>query len=277
MMHIHYRANMDFWDPAFVNPLASVRRILLFDQAGVGRSTGEVQTTFQGWANEALSLIEALRIAKIDLLGFSMGGAAMQMVALTAPHLVNKLILAGTAPSAPSLKSSDIKGVVWPRDVPPQEAIEALSQPTHSSVDVLQAIALSFFPLSDEGRAAASRYLTRVGDRDVAGEPKLLELLDSGVKASRQRAAYGDWMKPNAQNSYYRLGELKMPVLVLNGDDDLLIPTSMSWELAKKIPNAQLIIYPRAGHGFIWQYAGLVAKHVNEFLDRTDTLEMSKI
>ncbi len=264
--HIHYRANMDFWDPVLINALAAARPVVLFDQAGVGRSTGEVPLTFEGWADNVIALAKALGLDQIDLLGFSMGGMAVQMVALSAPNLVRKLILAGTTASQPS--SSSVTGIVWPRETAPREPINLLSTAT-TPQEVEDALAYSFFYADDHGRAAAKAYWNRICERDVPGEPRILDLLDRNA-AKRQYATSQDWSKPNPQYSFDRLGELRMPVLVLNGDNDVLIPTSRSWEMVSRISRAQLIIYPKAGHGFLYQYADLVAKHVNMFLDRDD-------
>jgi pimeloyl-ACP methyl ester carboxylesterase len=94
----------------------------------------------------------------------------------------------------------------------------------------------------------------------------MVQLLNQEA-TKNQTASYADFLIPNPKNSYDRLGELKMPVLIMNGDNDLLVKTSLSWEMAARIPNAQLIIYPHAGHGFLYQYAELVAHNVNMFLN----------
>ncbi len=255
---------MDFWDPVLINALAAARPVVLFDQAGVGRSTGEVPLTFQGWADNVIALTTALGLDQIDLLGFSMGGMAVQMVALSAPQLVRKLILAGTTASQPS--SSSVADIVWPRETAPREPINLLSTAI-TPREVEDALAYSFFYTDDHGRAAAKAYWNRICERDVAGEPRILDLLDRDAGAKRQYATAQDWSKPNPSYSFDRLSELRMPVLVLNGANDVLIPTSRSWELVSRISKAQLVIYPKAGHGFLYQYAELVAKHVNMFLD----------
>ena len=265
VMHIHFRANMDLWDPIFVNTLAKARPVIIFDNAGVGRSTGEVPETFQGWADGVVSFVEALGLTKIDLLGFSMGGYTAQMTALTAPDRVRKLVLSGTGSSLPS--ADHVAGVMWPRDQPPAGAIKALSESKGSEGP--QSIAYSFFYDDDQGRAGFKKYWKRLQERTA--EPLNLELLDRNGAAKRQMNAALDYSsKKNPRAAFDRLGELKMPVLVANGDNDVLIPTSRSWELYHQIPNAQLILYPRAGHGFIWQYAQLYATHINMFLDGDD-------
>lgn len=263
VMHIHYRANMDLWDPLFVNTLAKSRPVIIFDNAGVGRSTGEIPETFQGWADDLISFVQALGLEKFDLLGFSMGGYCAQMTALTAPHLVRKLILSGTGSSTPS--ADHVPGVVWPREDPPPEAIKALAEADSRTEEGPRSIAFSFFYDDEQGRRAFEQYWKRVQERTA--EPLNLELLERDGAGKRQFNAAIDSFKKNPRAAFDRLGELKMPVLVANGDNDVLIPTSRSWELYHQIQNAQLILYPRAGHGFIWQYAKLYATHVNMFLD----------
>lgn len=270
VMHIHYRANMDLWDPLFLNSLVKARQVIIFDNAGVGRSTGEIALTFQGWADSAISFLEALQLKKFDLLGFSMGGYCAQMIALTAPHLIRRLILCGTSASLPS--ADHVPGVVWPRENATGAAIKALSE-SETPEEGIKSLEFSFFYDDDRGRAAFDRYWRRVQERTA--EPLILDLLDAKTGGQRQLEAAYDSFKINPRASFDRLGELKMPVLVVNGDDDQLIPSSRSWELAKQIPNAQLIIYPKAGHGFLWQYPTLVATHINLFLDGGEYSDLS--
>lgn len=273
VMHIHFRGNMDFWDPLFLNALAARRPVITFDPSGVGRSTGPVADTFQGWADNVIAFVQALGLTQIDLLGFSMGGAAVQMVALTAPKLIRKLILAGTTASVPNV-GSDLTGIVWPRDMPPKRPFVLLNTAS-TPQETKECLAYSFFYDDSEGRAAFDAYWARLLEGSIDGSPRNLQLLgQEGTK--RQRESMVDWSHPNPRNSYDRLHELKMPVLVANGDNDVLIPTSRSLELFKRIQNAQLIVYPRAGHGFLHQYAEAFAADVNAFLD-AETLIRSKL
>jgi pimeloyl-ACP methyl ester carboxylesterase len=260
---------MDYWDPLLINTLGAARPVILFDQAGVGRSTGEIPLTYQGWAEDVIVFVNTLGLVRIDLLGFSMGGRAVQMVALTVPQLVRKLILAGTSASEPDPSSSSKEGIVWPREIAPREPIRQLATAT-TPEEIEDALAYSFFYNDDQGRAAAKAYLNRVSERNIASEPRMVGFVDRDTGAKRQMAASKDWDKPNPQYSFHRLCELTMPVLVCNGDNDLLIPTSRSWEMVSRISNSQLVIYPHAGHGFLYQYAGLVARHINLFLDGTE-------
>lgn len=263
VMQNHYRSNMDYWDAVLLNTIASKRPVIIFDQAGVGRSEGIVATTFAGWAGHISALTTALGLDKFDLLGFSMGGPAVQMVALDYPGVRN-LIIAGSFASVPG-PDSDVSGIVWPQIQPDGKFLTELSTPAESG-DSQAAVGYSFFYETDEGRAHAKAYWERVlGGRAESGESVLTKLLDD-EGSQRQLQAAGEWLTYNPDNSYDRLGELKMPVLVMNGDNDYLIPTSRSWELAVKIENAQLIIYPKAGHGFLHQHAELVGKHINLFL-----------
>ena len=265
VMEIHYRANMDFWDPLLINSLATKRPIVMLDRPGVGRSDGEIRTKYHDWAADVIAFVEALGLEQMDLLGFSMGGCSVQMVALNAPNLVRKLIICGSGPSQPA---SEVAGLVWPRDQPPEKAIRMLGSAT--SRDEMEAgIAYSFFPDTEAGRRAAAEYFSRVYKRtaETTGGEEPIHSLLSHEKSKQQREAFVDWSTPNPQNSFDRLGEMKMPVLVLNGNDDLLIPTSRSYELLKRIDNAQLILYPKTGHGFIWHYSERVASDINTFLD----------
>lgn len=157
VMHIHFRASMGFWDPAPINPLSASRLVIIFDQASVSRSTGEIPTSFKEWADDLITFVAALGLAQIDLLGFSMGGGAVQMVALTAPKLVRRLVLAGTYTSAPADTITSAPGIVWPRETPPKEPLRLLAS-TVSPEEVKHSLAYSFFPDDSVGRAAAKAY-----------------------------------------------------------------------------------------------------------------------
>ena len=273
-MEIHFRGNMDYWDPLLVDNIALKRPVIIFDRPGVGRTNRNVRTTYEDWAKDVVALAEALGYKHIDLLGFSMGGYCAQMVALNAPQLVRKLIIAGSGPSAPAPETA---GIVWPRDMPPTKPIQMLATAiTHEEMEA--ALAYSCFPDTDAGRKAARQYLDRRYKRTVetSGEEPIWKLLDLDGTGEQRRASVA-WSTPNPRNSFNRLDELKMPVLVLNGDDDVLIPTSRSCELLKRIENAQLILYPQAGHSFLFQYAERVARDVNEFLDEDLVSRYSKL
>jgi pimeloyl-ACP methyl ester carboxylesterase len=136
---------MDFWDLALINALAARRPVIIFDSAGVGKSSGKIPPTYQGWADSVITFIEALGIKRIDLLGFSMGGCCVQMVALTALWLVRKLILAGTrASQGPTMDTNSMHPGPF-----------AFLSSSNTSEDIEKSIAESFYYWTGEGRAAA--------------------------------------------------------------------------------------------------------------------------
>lgn len=250
VMLMHFRGNMDFWDPALINALAKSRPIILLDNAGIGKSEGEVPTTLQGWATHVIGLLDALNIRRIDLLGFSMGGGAAQHVALMARHLVRKLILAGTRTSRTP------NTIIGPRHIfyPLANAV--------TETEFEAAVAESFFNHDSDGQAAAKASWDRIFSRNHDRAPHL-----SPKIAKRQIEAFRKFSIPHPDNPYERIRELSMPVFIANGDLDLLIPTENSFELVQILPNAHLHIYPNSGHGFLYQHAELFAKHVDLFLD----------
>ncbi|KAH6712865.1 Alpha/Beta hydrolase protein [Leptodontidium sp. MPI-SDFR-AT-0119] len=256
VMLMHFRGNMDFWDPALIDALAKSRPIVLLDNAGVGKSEGEIPTTLHGWAIHVIALLDALNIHQIDLLGFSMGGGAAQHVALAAPEKVRKLILAGTRTSRTP------NTVLGPRKI--------FYELAHSETEeeFKAAFALSFFNPSQHGKDAAEASWNRIFTRKDDRAPHL-----SPVLAKRQTEAFSNFSVSSPENPYERIHELRMPVFVANGDQDLLIPTPNSFELAQLLPHAHLHIYPNSGHGFLYQYAQLFAKHVDIFLDGDDSFE----
>lgn len=228
--------NMDFWDPALIYALAKSRPIVLLDNAGVGKSEGEIPTTLHGWAIHVIALLDALNIHQIDLLGFSMGGGAAQHVALAAPEKVRKLILAGTRTSRTP------NTVLGPRKI--------FYELAHSETEeeFKAAFALSFFNPSQHGKDAAEASWNRIFTRKDDRAPHL-----SPVLAKRQTEAFSNFSVSSPENPYERIHELRMPVFVANGDQDLLIPTPNSFELAQLLPHAHLHIYPNSGHGFLYQ------------------------
>ncbi|KAI9860987.1 MAG: hypothetical protein M1824_002753 [Vezdaea acicularis] len=247
----HFRGGMDHWDPSLINPLALTRPILQLDNSGIGKSSGEVPDTFKGWAANAIGLIEALGLKEVDLLGFSMGGMAAQLVALDAPQLVRRLILAGTGPSAGEGVG---RGPAW--------AFEALaSATTHEEAE--DAFLKTFYSHTPEKQALGKAWWKRINERT---EDRSGYLGPEGTQ--HQINSVIAWLTPGTEGgSYDRLAELKIPVFVASGDDDLLVPTESSILLWRKIKTAHLHIYPDTGHGFLNEYAEMFAEHIRLFLD----------
>ena len=190
VMMMHFRGNMDFWDPALINALAKSRPLIILDNAGIGKSGGDIPTTFQGWAAHVIDLIEALNIKQIDLLGFSMGGGAAQHVALSAPCLIRKLILAGTRTSK---TPNTLRG---PREI----FLPLANSVTEKEFEV--AWAQSFFNHDPSGKAAAkaswNRIFSRTHDRSQHLSPEF---------AKRQIDAYDKFLQPHPENPYERIKE----------------------------------------------------------------------
>ena len=244
----HFRGNLDNWDPALVDALARTRDVILFDNAGVGGSTGTVPRTVTTMARDALSFIDALELSEIDVLGYSLGGYVAQELVLIRPRLVRRLVLAGTGPQGGEDMHgfSDEMFVHANRDQPGAEDVLAL-----------------FFERSEtsvaKGREFLQRIFTRTDDRDTR---TTLEVRDA------QLDAITTWGIPDASR-LSRLAGITQPVLVANGDNDRLVPTKNSHLLAERLPNARLKIYADAGHGFLFQYPADFAGEVERFLNET--------
>jgi pimeloyl-ACP methyl ester carboxylesterase len=242
----HFRGNLDNWDPALVDRLAQDREVILLDNRGVGGSTGVVPENVTIMARDALAFIDALGLEQIDLLGFSLGGHVAQELVLLRPRLVRRLVLAGTAPQGgPDLHR-------WSDDV------YALAMPDQPTAEDLLSL---FFSGSEQSRAKGMESIGRLFQREVdRDEPTDLATRDA------QLAAITVWGIPD-ESKLNRLAGITQPTFVANGDNDTMMHTQNSHLLAEHLPNAQLRIYPDAGHGFLNQYPGLFADHVNAFLE----------
>lgn len=241
----HFRGNLDNWDPALIDDIAAEREVILVDYSGVGLSTGTTPRTVHGLAHDVLAFIDALGLESVDLFGFSLGGFVAQDVALLRPHLVQQLILAGTGPrGGRSL-------FPWTKEVR-----------AHACKDVPDAedLFFLFFAPTETSQAKAREFVQRIFRRQVdRDETPTLSVRDAQV------AAISDWGLPDMAK-LARLERITQPTLVANGNADIMVPTVNSYLLAGHIPNAELIIYPDAGHGFLFQYPGDFAAEVTRFL-----------
>jgi pimeloyl-ACP methyl ester carboxylesterase len=240
----HFRGNLDNWDPALTDALAAEREVILVDYAGVGSSTGEPSNTIASSARHMIAFADALELSEIDLLGFSIGGFVAQQVALVRPSLVRQLILAATGPrGAPGMHG-------WRQDI--AAAARAESNPEN--------LLYIMFAHTDASRAKGMEFLGRFAERQEERDAPT-----SDAVRDAQYDAIVEWGIPD-HAALQRLTGIKRPTLVLQGDNDLMIPTKLSHLMAGLIPDAQIRIYADAAHGFLLQYPREVAAEVNTFL-----------
>ncbi|KAJ5970723.1 uncharacterized protein N7479_000641 [Penicillium vulpinum] len=252
---VHFRGTMDHWDPAFINPLGATRPIILIDNAGIGRSDGEVPLAIKDWAQNVINVLSAIEVKQTDLFGFSMGGFAAQLVALNAPQLIRRLILTGTSPSIG-------QGVIPPS----QDPSVLMLKDAETEEDLRQAYITAFFGASQNCLKAGGE----VWDRIASARKNRSGFLGS-EGTNRQFGAFGNFLDPNQakDGSFNRLHEINIPVLVAGGSNDAAIPTHNSYVLWQNLINsdAQLHIYADSGHGFLFQYAAEFSRLIGEFLD----------
>jgi pimeloyl-ACP methyl ester carboxylesterase len=241
----HFRGNLDSWDPALIDALASGRRVVTFDNTGVGGSSGETPDTVGQMARDAIAFIIALGLGQVDILGFSIGSFIAQEIALIRPAIVRRLVLASSAPEG----AAEMHG--WAPEV-----IGAVGTPQTSPEGFLGV----FFTRSPASRQAGQeslrRMYARTEDRDTA---------TSWQTREAQYDAVSTWGIPDHAR-LQRLSCLQMPVFVANGDSDPMILPHYSHLLAGLIPQARVKIYPDSAHGFLFQQHAEFAGDVDEFL-----------
>jgi pimeloyl-ACP methyl ester carboxylesterase len=243
----HFTGTLDNWDPAVTDPLASNREVILFDSAGIGRSTGDVPTTVAGMSAHALDFLDALCLISCDVLGFSLGGVVAQQMALERPSIVHRMILVGTAPRG----GEDIMHLEKP------SLARHLNDPTLRGYAVLQKI---FFAPSASSQAAGGAFIERLSQRKEDNDTP-----SGSDVAAAQIAAFREWEQPHAAG-FAELRSIHQPTLVVNGMHDEMIPISNSYRLAENLPNAFLLAYPDSGHGSLFQYHESFTRHAGAFL-----------
>lgn len=239
----HLMAVLDDWDPRVIDGIAAQRRVIAFDNRGVGASGGSVPPTIEEMGRDAIAFIRALGLKKVDLLGFSLGGGVAQMVALQAPDLVRRMILAGTGPRG----GGGIERIT-------RIAVAAYLK---AALTLSDARNFLFFPRSPEGKRAAKDYFSRLKER-TADRDKPISL--QARRAQLQAIRTAGLSAPDD------LSVITQPVFVANGDRDLMVDSRHSADMARRLPNAQLTIYPDSGHGGVFQHHRAFVPAVLTFL-----------
>jgi pimeloyl-ACP methyl ester carboxylesterase len=239
----HLAAVLDNWDPRVVDGIAAKHPVITFDNRGVGASSGSTATTIEEMASDAVTFIRALGFNQVDLFGFSMGGMIAQVIAQQEPQLVRKMIVAGTGPAGG-------EGIDKVTRISYLDTARGLL--THQ--DPKQFL---FFTRTPNGRRAGKEFLARLEERTNDRDKAI------SVRAFRaQLKAIHRWGQQNPAD----LASIRQPVLVVNGDSDKMVPTENTVDLDRRLPNSQLVVYPDAGHGGVFQFHEDFVKRALEFL-----------
>jgi pimeloyl-ACP methyl ester carboxylesterase len=241
----HFRGNLDSWDPALIDALALARRVITFDNAGVGGSTGTTPDTVEQMAHDAIAFLAAMDLGQVDLLGFSIGSFVAQEITLRRPAIVRRLVLASAAPQGAAGMhgwAPDVIGAIGTPETSPDEYLGVFFARSSSSLQV--------------GKEAMQRMYARTEDRDAA---------TNWATRQAQYDAVCTWGIPD-HALLQRLSCLQLPVFVANGDSDPMILPHYSYLIAGLIPQARVKIYPDSAHGFLFQHHAEFAADVEAFL-----------
>ena len=243
----HFTGTLDNWDPAVTDPLATGREVILFESAGLGRSSGKVPETVAGMAEHALAFLDGLGLKTCDVLGFSLGGMVAQQMIVDRPSIFRRLILVATAPRG----GDDIMHLEKP------SLAKYLQDPKLQGYAVLQKIFFAPTPSSQSaGEAFIGRLLRRKDDREPVSGPDV---------AQAQMAAFREWDRI-AGERFAVLKAIHQPTLVVNGVHDEMIAVRNSYWLSENLPNAVLLTYPDSGHGSLFQFHESFTRHAAAFL-----------
>ena len=244
----HFMGNLDNYDPAITDALATGREVILTDNAGVGLSTGTAPETVAEMARDVASLIDAIGLERVDLFGFSMGGFVAQQIVVDRPELVRRLVLVGTGP-----RGGEGIGELDP-DVAP------LFTTTYDPQDLMWLPI--FFSRSSKSQAAGRDFLDRIRERT---EDRDVPVSEATVTA--HLAAAREWGLA-APDGYEQLKRICHPTLVVNGNNDIIVATVNSYILQQNLPNAELILFSDSNHGSHFQFTQAFNRYLTDFLDR---------
>jgi pimeloyl-ACP methyl ester carboxylesterase len=245
----HFRGNLDNWDPALIDALAGERRVITFDNTGVGATTGRTPSTIEAMAHDAVAFLEAMELQRVDLLGFSIGSFVAQEIALIRPDLLRRVVLASSAPQGAAAMHGWASEVIGAVGVP---------QPTPEGYVGV------FFAPTDTSRAAGAQTARRIfGMTANRDEPTTWQTRQA------QYDAVCAWGIPN-HALLQRVAAIDLPVFVANGDSDPMILPRYSYLLAGLLPHARVTIYPDSAHGFLFQHHERFAADVHAFLEESD-------
>ena len=239
----HLAAVLDNWDPRIVDGIAAKHHVVVFDNRGVGASTGKPAHSIEQMANDVITFIQAKGFKQVDLFGFSMGGMISQEIVLKQPNLVRKMILSGTGPAGGTGISTVGRISNW-------DLVRGMVTGQDPKVYL-------FFTRTENGKASAKAFIQRINERT---ENRDKEITISAYRA--QLKALKKWGSKKPAD----LSVIQQPVLVANGDHDRMVPTVNTYDLAKRLPNSSLVIYPDAGHGGIFQFHDDFVKQSLTFL-----------
>jgi pimeloyl-ACP methyl ester carboxylesterase len=248
----HLTAVLDDWDPRIIDGIAAHHRVIAFDNRGVGATGSSVPHTVEQMGADAIAFIRALGLKRVDLFGFSLGGGVAQMVALQAPELVRRMILAGTGPRG----GGGIDQITKIAVIAYLKAGLTFSDPRN----------FLFFPRTADGKRAASDYLNRLKERTHDRDKRI---------SMRARIAQLKAIRHAGQSEPDDLSVVTQPVFVANGDHDLMVDSNHSADMARRLPNARLKIYPNSGHGGVFQHHRTFVPDALQFLaeeSASDTL-----
>ncbi|HTT08011.1 MAG TPA: alpha/beta hydrolase [Gammaproteobacteria bacterium] len=243
----HFTGTLDNWDPAVTDPLAVGREVILFESAGIGRSTGTVPETIAGMAVHALAFLDGLDLKTCDVLGFSLGGMVAQQIAQDRASIFRRMILVGTAPRG----GEDIM------HLDKASLAKYFRDPTLKGYSILQKI---FFTPTESSQAAGAAFISRLMRRKEDREP-----VSGPAVAQAQMSAFRDWERFTGER-FAGLKGIRQPTLVVNGIHDEMIPVSNSYWLSANLPNAVLLTYPDSGHGSLFQFHESFVRQAAAFL-----------